>query len=185
MPVVKWKDKDGELIIKSGERSVELAVEMIFEEACGMTLTQLAKAVCDKVVLIDNRSTFFSTFVKPTLVKSAQAKADIQNVAARLKNRARKYGFKACPECGTVHTTHVLWCHKPECGHDIRDTVPQEEDDEIREYVQRPAPILEDAEDIEKHKDEEPEQESSLMDDLVLEDTNDAETSEETEVQAE
>jgi hypothetical protein len=151
MPVVKFKKADGEIRTISGEESVALAMEEVFEEVCGMTLTQLSEKVGKKIVMIDGRMHMFHTFVKTPLLKSVRAEADAKNVSARLSNRTREYGFKTCPECGVVHTAYVLFCRNPKCECDYRDRVPQEADDEVREYVNRPMPTLADAEDIPEH----------------------------------
>ncbi len=167
MPVVKFKDENGEMKTISGEEAISLAMEQVFEEACGMTLTQLSKVVGDKTVMIDGRLHMFSIFVKTPYMKAERAKADAKNVSVRLANRTRKHGFKQCPECGVIHTSYVLWCHNPKCECDHRDRVPQEDNDEVREYVLRPMPVLGDEDDMgEADKDQAP---MNPMDEMVME----------------
>lgn len=170
MPVVRYKGTDGEMKTISGEESITHAMEAVFEDVCGMPLSELKKRVSDVSLLIDGRLHFFVTFVKTAVTKAERAKADGHNVNARLRQRTKKNGFMKCPECGVVHTDYVLWCRNPKCDVDLRHTVPQEDDDEVREYMSRPIPVLDDVEEVEQPEEESDVQKSpsSPMDDMIL-----------------
>jgi len=151
MAVVKYKDTRGKEHIWTGQDAYNFALDEVCRDHLGKPFVSLQNTIACATIEGDGANCFFTLFSKVTTLQQARSAADLTNTTQLLAERTEKYGFKECPSCKAVHTRKVKDCRR--CGHEA--SIPDEADQEVRDFIKRPLPGLDDEPGVENelHED--------------------------------